>query len=166
MNLENYRMTLHDTSHALTLLPSNTKAHYRAALALLQLSRHTEALDLVTRALVLTKPPSEALSSTSPSPEHTSFLSLQTRITTAQTAHTTHLSTQHARSHRAFREHTTLAAAFRALNITTRDTGRPDLEDAVPSLKPDPLDPSSTLHLPILLLYPITGQTDFLKSVA
>ncbi|KAL8957259.1 MAG: hypothetical protein Q9183_006106 [Haloplaca sp. 2 TL-2023] len=172
MNLENYRSTLHDTSHVLTLAPSNIKAHYRAALALLHLSRHTEALDLVTRALNLTSPPPKPPSSTSPStsspsPEHASFLSLHTRITAAQTAHTAALSTRHARDQRISHEKTTLSAAFLARNIRTRSTGKePDLEDAIPCLKPDPLDPSSSLYLPVLILYPISGQTDFLKSVA
>lgn len=33
-------------------------------------------------------------------------------------------------------------------------------------LLPDPLSPTSTLHFPVLLLYPTHGESDFVKQVA
>ncbi len=40
-----------------------------------------------------------------------------------------------------------------------------DLEDAKISLS-DAKDPSSVLHFPLLILYPLTAQSDFIKCVA
>ncbi|KAL9608466.1 MAG: hypothetical protein Q9167_006717, partial [Letrouitia subvulpina] len=72
-----------------------------------------------------------------------------------------------ARSARLLQEKRTLHAALLARGIKTRSTLKPpDLEDATLHLSPDPVDPSSELRFPVLFLYPLHGQSDFVKSVS
>merc|ERR1712000_673870 len=42
----------------------------------------------------------------------------------------------------------------------------PNLEDAVIRLSPDPLSPKSLLEFPVMLLYPMHNQSDFIKAWA
>ena len=71
------------------------------------------------------------------------------------------------REQRAQKEKLMLATALRARNIQTRTTAQPpDLEDASIHLSPDPLSPTSTLHFPVVLLYPLHAQSDFVKAFA
>lgn len=66
---------------------------------------------------------------------------------------------------RAQREKILLATALRARNIQTLNTSQPpDMEDAVIHLAPDPMSPSSILHFPVVLLYPLHAQSDFIKA--
>ncbi|KAI9666585.1 MAG: hypothetical protein M1821_004521 [Bathelium mastoideum] len=61
-------------------------------------------------------------------------------------------------------EDRTLKLALKARNIPMKNTGKaPDMEDAKPKLK-NPLDASSTLSIPAILLYPFHLQTDFIKE--
>ena len=49
--------------------------------------------------------------------------------------------------------------------IRTRTTAQPpEMEDAAIRLIPDPLSPSSTLTFPVILLYPLHLQSDFIKA--
>ncbi|KAL8717632.1 MAG: hypothetical protein Q9225_005136, partial [Loekoesia sp. 1 TL-2023] len=149
---ENYRSTLSDTASVLHLSPTNTKAHYRSALALLHLARHTEALDSCTRGLALTNPSLESTNiAKRPSAEHTAFLTLRTRILSAQrTADELHQKRLSAEE-RKKKEQLTLNAALHARGIKVRITAKPpELEDAAISLRPDPLSPTSQLHFPVL----------------
>ncbi len=58
-----------------------------------------------------------------------------------------------------------LTTALRARNIRTRNSAQPpDLEDASIHLSPDPLAPTSTLMFPVVLLYPLHLQSDFVKA--
>lgn len=67
---------------------------------------------------------------------------------------------------RALREKQTLHAALLARGITIRASpSPPSLEDAVIHLSPDALSSSSTLVFPLLLLYPLHAQSDFIKAV-
>lgn len=78
------------------------------------------------------------------------------------------LAVQHQRQQQeehAQKEKATLSAALRARNIRIRTTAQPpDMEDAVVHLAPDPLSPESTLHFPVVLLYPLHAQSDFIKA--
>jgi hypothetical protein len=57
-----------------------------------------------------------------------------------------------------------LVLALKARNIPSRTTDKaPDAEDAVVKLS-DPLDASSTLSVPVVFLYPVHLQSDFIKS--
>ncbi len=58
-----------------------------------------------------------------------------------------------------------LATALRARNIRIRNTIQPpDMEDAAIHLAPDPVSPTSTLHFPVVLLYSLHAQSDFIKA--
>jgi hypothetical protein len=61
-------------------------------------------------------------------------------------------------------ERLTLQLALKSRSILTRKTEHPpDLEDAQLKLE-NPLDPSSTLTFPVILLYPTDSQSDFIKA--
>ena len=68
------------------------------------------------------------------------------------------------REAKAASERATLKLALKSRNILTRSTEKPpDLEDAVVKLE-NSMDPSSTLTLPVILLYPMHSQSDFIKA--
>jgi hypothetical protein len=70
------------------------------------------------------------------------------------------------RETKAAQEKATLKQAFKQRNIVTRETlSPPDMEDAAVSLS-DASDPSSSLSFPVILLYPLAAQSDFIKAVA
>ncbi|KAL8847635.1 MAG: hypothetical protein Q9221_007323 [Calogaya cf. arnoldii] len=167
LELKNYRSTLTDTSQTLLLSPTNTKAHYRSTLALLALGKHTLALDTCNRGLALTSP---TLTSTNiaarPSPSHTAFSTLKTTILASQSQANEKEEKKTTAEDRKKKEQLTLNAAITARGIKIHYTSKPpDLEDAVVHLEPDPLSPTSELHWPVLVLYPLVEQSDFLKSV-
>jgi hypothetical protein len=52
-----------------------------------------------------------------------------------------------------------------ARGIKTKKTSQPpEMEDAKIQMVPDPLDPTSTLSFPTVLLYPLHLESDFIKS--
>ena len=128
------------------------KAYYRSALALLALSKIPEALDACNHGLTI-------------SPSNASFNALVSKINSRSAALTAIEKTRAETASRAVREKQTLAAALLARGITTRASPSPPLlEDATIHLSPDPLSPSSTLVFPLLLLYPLHAQSDFIKA--
>lgn len=135
------------------LNPSNSKAYYRSSLALLALSKLPEALDACNIGLSLT-------------PNSPSFGALLSRINTQSAALAAREQERARNESRALREKQTLQAALLARGITI-PTSRspPSLEDAVIHLSPDALSASSTLVFPLLLLYPLHAQSDFIKAV-
>ena len=69
------------------------------------------------------------------------------------------------RETRAKNEQTTLNEALKIRSIRTRSTGQPpDMEDAAIRLVPDPLSLKSTLTFPVVILYPLHLQSDFIKA--
>ena len=59
----------------------------------------------------------------------------------------------------------TLNTALRARNIRTRTTAQPpEMEDAVIQMAPDPVSPTSTIYFPLIFLYPLHAQSDFVKA--
>ncbi|KAL8910868.1 MAG: hypothetical protein Q9172_007777, partial [Xanthocarpia lactea] len=188
---ENYRSTLTDTAHALTLSPTNAKAHYRSSLALLALSKHDLALDTCNRGLALTSPTLASATNTTvrPSAEYLAFRTLHTRILHAQADSAAKESLRLAAETKKRNEQQALKAALTARGIKIRMTANPpDMEDAVIHLEPvipsssSSSPPKSTttttttistehpqqqqLHFPLLLLYPTHSQSDLIKSVA
>jgi hypothetical protein len=133
------------------LNPRNVKAWYRAASACLALDKLPEALDACTSGLHF-DPPNAALQS------------LRGRIETRQ-QHVAQLERdRQARLAREHRERTALRTALETRHIRVRDTDSPpDLEDARISLA-DVEDPTSTLSFPVVFLYPLDAQTDFVKA--
>jgi hypothetical protein len=60
-----------------------------------------------------------------------------------------------------------LATALKARNIKLRGSPQaPDLEDAEIRLSPDAMDPKSMLVFPVVFLYPMHAQSDFVKQFA
>lgn len=63
------------------------------------------------------------------------------------------------------KQNTMLSTALRARQIRTRKTDQPpDMEDAKIRLVPDPLSPESTIEFPVVFLYPMEAESDFIKS--
>lgn len=150
---ENYRSTTLDCASTLRLNPSNSKAYYRSSLALLALSKLPEALDACNIGLSLT-------------PNSPSFSALLLKINKQSAALATREQERARNDSRALQEKRTLHAALLARGITIRASpSPPSLEDAVIHLSPDPLSSSSTLVFPLLLLYPLHAQSDFIKAV-
>jgi len=70
------------------------------------------------------------------------------------------------REERTAREQATLRHALKQRKIATRKTMRaPNMEDAVVALS-DAQDAKSTLKFPVIFLYPLHAQSDFVKAVA
>ncbi|KAL6720284.1 HSP70/90 co-chaperone [Lecanora helva] len=152
LELKNYRSTILDCAVALRLNPKNVKAYYRSASALLALDRLREAGDACTRGLTLDS-------------ENSALRTLEGKI---QTRGKSLIATQRRRQEEAEQERKEkfmLATALRARKIRVRNTTqKPDLEDAVIHLAPDPLSPTSVLQFPVVLLYPLHAQSDFIKA--
>ncbi len=101
-----------------------------------------------------------------PSPEHLAFQTLRSRILAAKTESENKDSVRRAADEKRRREQLTLSAAITARGIKVRWTGQPpDLEDAKVHLEPDPLSATSEVFWPVLVLYPLVGESDFLKGV-
>ena len=149
---ENYRSTTIDCAAALRLNPRNVKAYYRSSLALLALDKIIEASDACSHGLAI-------------DPTNTALGNLDTRITNRQVVIAANQKEKQERGERIQTERLMLATALRARNIRTRTTAQPpDMEDASVHLAPDPLSPTSTLMLPVIFLYPLHLQSDFVKA--
>ena len=58
-----------------------------------------------------------------------------------------------------------LSSAIKLRMIRTRTTGQPpEMEDAEIRLVPEPLSPTSTLTFPVVILYPLHLQSDFVEA--
>lgn len=63
------------------------------------------------------------------------------------------------------KEEAMLKTALAAREIQIRGpTAPPDMTDVAIRLSPDPLSPKSTLEFPLMLLYPMHNQSDFIKA--
>ncbi|KAB8345881.1 hypothetical protein FH972_022936 [Carpinus fangiana] len=154
LELKNYRQCTLDCAQALLLNPRNVKAYYRSASALLQLDRLTEATDAIN--FCLSVDPTNA-------PAETLATKIQTRVEAVAKQE----KLRKDREEKKRKELVTLQTAIKARGYAVNMTkNRPaDVEDAEISLS-DPLDASSELWLPVLLMYPTAAQTDLLKSVS
>ena len=91
--------------------------------------------------------------------------SLNKKISDRQKILATIQQKKHEREQRAQKEKLMLHTALRARNIRIRTTAQPpDMEDATIHLSPDPLSPTSKLMFPVVLLYPLELQSDFVKA--
>lgn len=133
------------------LNPANIKAWYRAASACLALDKIPEALDACNSGL-------------KHEPNNSALKTLLSRISARQN-HLTEL--ERIRTERLERqksEKATLRLALKTRKIPTRSTDRPpEMPEASISLE-DPLELTSTLTFPVILLYPVHAQTDFIKA--
>lgn len=131
--------------------PLNVKAWYRSATACLALDKFAEAEDACSRGLEV-------------EPSNVPLKTLTEKVAKRK-QHVEGLERQRReREERKRAEQQALKTALKSRNIPTRQTNNsPELEDAVIALA-DPLDPSSALSIPVLLLYPLALQSDFIKS--
>ncbi|KAJ4341248.1 HSP70/90 co-chaperone [Didymella glomerata] len=153
-NLEkkNYRSCINDCASTLRLNPSNVKAYYRSGSACLALDKLAEAKDACEFGLKLD-------SSNAP------LKALSEKIEKRSAYIAKVESDRKAREDKLKSEKATLDLALKARNVTVRTTSddSPDLEDAKIALQ-NPLDPSSPLSYPTLILYPAHSQSDFVKA--
>ncbi|KAK0627516.1 hypothetical protein B0T14DRAFT_403390, partial [Immersiella caudata] len=152
LELRNYRSCTADCASALRLNPSNVKALYRSARALLAVDKLPLATDAVTHGLTL-------------DPTNTSFLTLQSQIANRAAQISAKATSDAAREAQAASRARLLKTALAARGIRTRSTGnKPEIEDAKIHLTPSEDDPTSTLSFPTLLLYPLQNDMDFIKG--
>ena len=128
------------------------KAYYRSSLALFALDKLAEASDACARGSTFDT-------------SNAALKTLATKIEARQTSLRAMEQKKQEREQRAQKERFMLNAALRARNIRTRSSAQPpDLEDASIHLSPDPIAPTSTLIFPVVLLYPLHLQSDFVKA--
>ncbi|KAF2237365.1 TPR repeat protein-like protein [Viridothelium virens] len=153
LELKNYRSCTFDCAAALRINFRNVKAWYRSASACLALDKIPEASDACTSGLNVDA-------------NNSALQNLVTKIQERE-KHLAQLSRQREeREERERAEERALKLALKARNIHTRATGKaPDLEDAKVKLE-RPLDASSTIFIPTMLLYPLHLQTDFIKDLS
>ncbi|KAK1056091.1 hypothetical protein LTR74_015173 [Friedmanniomyces endolithicus] len=151
LEMKNYGSCSRDCAAALRMKPRNVKAWYRAASACLALDKVPEALDACQGGLKF-------------DPANSALQLLLARVQKRQ-AHLAGLEkTRRDREQRAAREEATLRLALKQRNIIARRTANPpDVEDAAMKLT-NPLDAKSTLSFPMILLYPLHAQSDFVKA--
>jgi len=152
LELQNYRSTTLDCAATIRLNPRNVKAYYRSCLALLALDKIAEAKDVWSRGYKL-------------DPNNSALRTISAKIAARQKVLDDIAQKKKSQREKASREKMTLMAALRARDIKMRSTEKPpDLEDAAIHLTPDPLSPESHLVFPLVLLYPLHAQSDFVKA--
>ncbi|KAJ5781919.1 uncharacterized protein N7518_010402 [Penicillium psychrosexuale] len=152
LELGNYRSCTLDCAATLKLNPKNVKAFYRSSLALLKLDKVAEAEDAAARGLAI-------------DPESKALLESAKKIAERKALLERAAARKKAEEERVRKQNMVLSAALRARQIRTRKTAQPpDIEDAGIRLVPDPLSPESTIEFPVVFLYPMDAQSDFVKA--
>ena len=147
----NYRSCKLDCAAALRINPRNMKAIYRCATALM-------ALDDITCA------EEASLYGQKLDPLNQSFQKLSSKLSQRRETLFDQQQKRQDRQERMAKEMRTLKAALKIRNMVNKaHSTAPDVEDAAIHLT-DPINVSSTLIFPVLLLYPLNGQTDFIKG--
>lgn len=127
------------------------KAWYRAASACLALDKVAEALDACQSGLKFESQSSALRTLMTRIDQRKEYLAALEKARIDQEA-------------RRRTEQATLRLALKNRMILTRSTDRPpEMPEAVIALE-DPADASSTLSLPVMILYPVHAQTDFIKQ--
>lgn len=136
------------------LNPGNVKAHYRSASALFALDKVHEAIDVCYRGLQI-------------DPSNGALQKLSEKVQARVKVKNEQDRRKKAEAVKLRREKATLYAAIKSRNINMRGTTKPpDMDDADIHLTPDSLSPKSTLVFPVVLLYPMHNQSDFIKVFA
>lgn len=148
--VENYGSCNRDCAAALKINPKNVKAWYRAASACLALDKVDESIDAAKSGLHY-------------EPQNSALKTLLNKASKRK-AHLAELDKARTeREERKRKEQANILKALKQRQIPVRTTDRPpEMPEAAISLD-DPLDPSSTLGFPVMLLYPAHAQTDFIK---
>jgi hypothetical protein len=96
--------------------------------------------------------------------KNVALLGLQKRIQTRKEQVAKIEAARKTREEKAAKEKTALKQALKMRNVPSRTTDKaPEMEDAALKLS-DSLDPSSTLTVPVLMLYPLEAQSDLIKA--
>ncbi|KAK3066697.1 HSP70/90 co-chaperone [Teratosphaeriaceae sp. CCFEE 6253] len=144
----NYGSCNRDCAGALRLNPRNVKAWYRAAQACLALDKIAEADDACQGGLDV-------------DPTNVALQSLLVKVEASRSHRADLDQAREDRKARTIRETATLRLAR---NIAARKTASPpEMEDANVKLE-DPVNANSTLTIPMMLLYPLHAQSDFVKA--
>lgn len=148
---ENYRSCNLDCASTLKLNPRNVKAWYRSASACLALDKIREGEDACSRGLEV-------------EPKNIALQALQAKIQKRKEYLREVERKRKEREEREKAEAVTLKLALKTRNYIVRSTEKaPNMEDAALKLS-DPLESTSTLLVPVLLLYPLHAQSDFIKA--
>jgi hypothetical protein len=132
--------------------PRNVKAYYRSSMALLSLDKIAEATDTVLRGLAS-------------DPNNKSLQQVSEKIAARKEVLDKIAARKRKEEETKQKEKLLLSTALQARQIKVRKTdAKPDMEDARVALTPDPLSPESTLVFPVMFLYPMDAQTDFIKA--
>ncbi|KAK6435734.1 HSP70/90 co-chaperone [Oleoguttula sp. CCFEE 5521] len=153
LEMKNYGSCNRDCAAALKLNSHNLKAWYRAASACLALDKLPEALDACECGLRV-------------EPANTALATVKSKIE-KRTIHVTAIErSRREREERVRSEESNLKYALNSRNIVSRTTeDPPDMEDATIKLE-NPFEPTSTLSFPVIFLYPLQAQSDFVKAYA
>ncbi|KAK6537728.1 hypothetical protein TWF694_011896 [Orbilia ellipsospora] len=154
LELRNYRRAIFDCFEALKINPRNIKAWYRSARACLALDRLHEAEDCVQRGLAI-------------DPKNTSLKTISLKINGRKQDIAMAQRARLEREQALKEKEDVLKKALLLRNITQRSTSSCQLDlpaDAEVRLE-NPLDPDSILHFPLVILYPLHLESDFIKSV-
>jgi tetratricopeptide (TPR) repeat protein len=152
LELRNYRSCTLDCTAALGINPRNIKAHYRSAKALLALDRINDADEACAKGLEL-------------DPSNAPLQALAKDIIKRNEQVEARKKRELEQAQRNLLEDQTLRAALKARNIKVKKTAQPpEMEDAKIALVPDPVDPTSSLTFPTVLLYPLNLESDFIKA--
>jgi tetratricopeptide repeat protein 4 len=147
----NFRLCQIDCADTLRMNPRNIKAWFRAASACLAVDRIDAAEDACRGGLEV-------------DPSNPALKSLSSRIQSRKETLAQVSSARREREQRLAAEKATISAAFKLRRVPVRTSAQPpDTQDAMPTLA-DPLNPQSTLSLPVLLLYPLAAQSDLIKA--
>lgn len=152
-NLEkqNYRSCNLDCAAALRLNPSSVKAWYRSASACLALDKLDEAADACSRGIEVDA-------------QNAALKTLSDKISKRKEHLAAVEKQRREREERQRAEQKTLLLALKERNIKSRTTDKkPDMEDAELRLE-SPLDLHSKLIIPVILLYSVDMQSDFIKA--
>ncbi|KAK6336585.1 hypothetical protein TWF718_009387 [Orbilia javanica] len=155
LELRNYRRTNLDCAEALKINPRNVKALYRSARACLALDKIPEAEDCVRRGLVIDG-------------GNGSLKAIEGKIYSRKEVLARLQEASQERELFSKAKETAMKKALETRRVIQRtaSTRPPNLpEDAVVQLQ-DPLDPESGLRFPVVVLYPLHLQSDFIKSLS
>jgi hypothetical protein len=151
LEMKNYRACTLDCAKTLGLNPRNVKAFYRSGLACLALDRLDDARDSCKRGLLLDS-------------ANGSLKTLKKKIDDRQAQLDAKEKIRRDREEREIAEITALRTALITRKITWRTTkGKKSVNELKPSLE-TPIDSKSPLSVPVLLLYPLTFQSDLVQA--
>ncbi|KAF2173776.1 hypothetical protein M409DRAFT_62037 [Zasmidium cellare ATCC 36951] len=152
LEMKNYGSCNRDCAAALSINPRNLKAWYRAASACLALDKLPEALDACASGLQFDA-------------SNAALRTLETSISARRDQLAALETARREREERVRSEAATLRKALRDREVVVRETANPpEMEDARIQLE-DPQEAGSEVRFPVLFLYPLHAQTDFIKAV-